>query len=266
MRIKKILFIAFVFLFSLPTLHAQFYRVYDYQPTEAGEIEAAMWNSFVLSSDVDYDYFGQTLSRQSLLAHSLELECGLSKKWGIAAYFDFEDPKGGGLRHVRTKALMAHYAFFDKGSRPVDIAIYLEYIFNSRNYEDSEELEVRLILEKDVGPFRIDLNPIFEKKTSGSEVSEGMEFNYALGIYYLNNGEGIYFTKNLMVQPGIEFYGKMGEATHMKKWDDQRHYIFPTVDLFIGKRLHWHAGLGFGLTKASDKITFKSILSYVIKF
>jgi hypothetical protein len=266
MSIKKILFIFFVFLLSLPTLHAQFYKVYDYQPTEAGEIEVGMWNSFILSSDVDYNYFGQTLSRQGLLAHSLELEYGLSNKWGIAAYFDFEDPKGAGLKHVRTKALMAHYAFFDKGSRPVDIAIYLEYIFHNRNYKDYEELEVRLILEKDVGPFRIDFNPIFEKKTSGSKVSEGVEFNYALGIYYLNNEEGIYFTKNLMVQPGIEIHGKMGEFSHIKKWENQQHYIFPTVDLFIGQRLHWHTGIGFGLTEASDKMIFKSILSYVIKF
>ena len=266
MRIEKAIFAAIFVLLSFRAMHAQFYKVYDYQPTEAGEIEVAMWNSFVLSSDVDYNYFGQKLSRQGLLAHSLELEYGLSNKWGIAAYFDFEDPKGGGLRHVRTKALMAHYAFFDKGSRPVDIAIYLEYIFHSRNYKDYEELEVRLILEKDIGPFRIDFNPIFEKKTSGSKVSEGMEFNYALGVYYLNNGEGVYFTKNLRVQPGIELYGKMGEAAHIKKWADQQHYIFPTVDMFIGKRIHWHAGLGFGLTKASDKITFKSIFSYVIKF
>jgi hypothetical protein len=265
-RFTKIALISLIALFSLRSLNAQFYKVYGYQPTEAGEIEAAMWNSFIASSDVDYSFFGERLSRQGLFAHSLEVEYGLSNKWGIAAYLDFEDPKGGSLKHIRTKGLMAHYRFFEKGSRPVDIGIYLEYIFHNRDYENAEELELRLILEKDVGAFRVDFNPIFEKKTSGPEVDEGVEFNYALGIYYLNNGEGIYFTKNLMVQPGIEFYGKMGEFSHLKKWDNQRHYIFPTVDLFIGKRLHWHTGLGLGLTKASDKITFKSILSYVIKF
>jgi len=265
-RFTKIALISLVALFSLQSLNAQFYKVYGYQPAEAGEIEAALWNSFVASSDVDYSFFGERLSRQGLFAHSIELEYGLSNRWGIAAYLDFEDPKGGSLKHVRTKALMAHYAFFDKGSRPVDIGIYLEYYFHNKDYKDYEELEIRLILEKDIGAFRIDLNPIFEKKTSGSEVGEGVEFGYALGIYYLNNGEGIYFTKNLMVQPGIEFYGKMGEFARLKKWDEQRHVVFPTVDLFIGKRLHWHTGLGIGLTKASDKITIKSILSYVIKF
>ena len=256
----------FAVLFSYQALNAQFYKVYDYQPTEAGEIEFSLWNSYIPSSKVDFNFFGKTLSRQGLLAHSLELEYGLSNKWGIAMYLDFEDPKGESLKHVRTKALMAHYAFFDKGSRPVDLAIYLEYIFHNKDYKDYEEFEVRLILEKDVGPFRIDFNPIFEKKTSGAKVEEGLEFNYALGLYYLNNGEGIYFSKNLMIQPGIEFYGKMGEISDFKDWDDQRHYIFPTLDMHIGKRLHWHTGVGFGLTEASDKVTIKSILSYVIKF
>jgi hypothetical protein len=196
----------------------------------------------------------------------LELEYGLSNRWGIALYADFEDPKGGSFKHVKTKALMAHYAFFEKGSRPLDLAIYLEYIFPNKNYKDYEEFEMRLILEKDVGLFRIDLNPIFEKKTSGSKVDHGVEFNYACGLYYLNNGEGIYFSKGLMIQPGIEFYGKMGQLADLKSWGDQQHYIFPVVDLEIGARLHWHTGVGFGLTEASDKVTIKSIVSYVIKF
>ena len=42
MNIKKSAIITLVFLFSLQVLQAQFYKVYDYQPTEAGEIEAAM--------------------------------------------------------------------------------------------------------------------------------------------------------------------------------------------------------------------------------
>jgi hypothetical protein len=255
----------FLFFFS-QVLHAQLYKVYEYQPAEAGELEFVIWNSYLPSSDVSYNFFGKELGRQGLFAHSFELEYGLSNKFGIAAYLDFEDPKGGKLRHVRTKAIMAHYAFFEKGSRPLDIAIYLEYVINNKAYKDNEELEVRLILEKDIGAFRIDFNPIFEKNTSGPESDEGLEFNYAVGFYYLNNEQGVFFKKGLMIQPGLEFYGKMGEISDFKELKDQQHYVFPTLDFFIGKRLRWHTGVGFGLTDASDKITIKSILSIVLKF
>jgi hypothetical protein len=266
MNFKKILIVFFISLFSLQALHAQLYKVYGYQPAEAGELEFVLWNSYIPSSNLSYNFFGKTLDRKGLLAHSLELEYGLSNKFGIAAYLDFEDPKGGSLKQVRTKAIMAHYAFFEKGSRPLDIAIYLEYIINNKAYKDYEELEIRLILEKDIGNFRIDFNPIFEKKTSGSKAGEGLEFNYALGIYYSPNEEGILSSKNLIIQPGIEFYGKMGEISDFKPLKGQRHYIFPTLDFYIGKRLHWQTGVGFGLTEASDDITIKSILSFILKF
>ena len=266
MCLKKIPIILIIFLFPFQALHAQLYKVYGYQPAEAGELEFVIWNSYIPSSDVSYNFFGREMNRKGLFAHSLELEYGLSNKFGIAAYLDFEDPRGSSLRYVRTKAIMAHYAFFEKGSRPLDIAIYLEYIINNKDYIDYEELEVRLILEKDIGAFRIDFNPIFEKKTSGSKAEQGLEFNYALGIYYSNNEEGIFSSKNLMIQPGIEFYGKMGEIADFKSFKDQRHYIFPTLDFFIGKRFLWHTGIGFGLTDASDKVTVKSILSIILKF
>jgi hypothetical protein len=269
MAMKKISTIGFLMLFVLLSyqgLNAQFYKVYDYQPAEAGEIEFSLWNSWIPSSDKQHPFFGEDLSRDGLLAHSLELEYGLSNRFGVALYFDFEDPVGDGLKYVRTKGILAHYAFFDKGSRPVDIAVYLEYKIPRKSYKDYEEFEFRLILEKDIGVVRIDCNPIFEKKMSGSKVDEGVELNYALGIYYWNGDAGIYQNKSLMIQPGIEFYGKFGEISRFKSFQDQQHYIFPTVDLFIGPRIHWHTGIGFGLTQASDNVTIKSILSIVLKF
>ncbi len=263
---KRVSSIVFSFSFLTSLLQAQFYKVYPYQPVEAGEIEFSLWNSYIASSDLNYNFFNQKLSREGLVAHSFELEYGLSRRWGIALYLDYEDPRGKALRHVRTKALMAHYAFFEKGSRPLDIGIYLEYIFNNKSHRDYEEIEIRLILEKDAGALRIDFNPIFEKKTSGPEVGEGVELNYAFGLYYLNRGEGIYSTEKIIIQPGIEFYGKMGEVAKLKPWRDQSHYIFPTLDFFIWRRIKWQTGIGFGLTEASEKIIIKSIFSYVIKF
>jgi len=265
MNMKKIS-IFVLLLLSCLFIHSQFYKVYEYQPAEAGEIELVIWNTFIPSSDVLYDYFGEELSRKGLLAHSLELEYGLSNRFGVALYVDFEDPKGGNFRYVRTKAIMAHYAFFEKGSRPIDIAIYLEYIIHNQDYKDYEELEIRLILEKDIGAFRIVVNPIFEKKTSGSKVDEGLEFNYAVGFYYQPDGEGILLNKNLTIRPGLEFYGKMGEISDFRPRSEQRNIFFPTLDFVIGKRLHWHTGVGIGLTDASDKITIKSILSFILKF
>jgi len=128
MNPKKIISTIFLFVLLSQPLSAQLYKVYGYQPAEAGEVEFVLWNSYIPSSDNTYNFFGTNMARDGLTAHSLELEYGLSNKFGIAAYLDFERPRGGELKYIRTKAIMAHYALFDKGSRPVDIGIYLESV------------------------------------------------------------------------------------------------------------------------------------------
>jgi len=158
-----------------------------------------------------------------------------------------------GFRYTRFRAVFFRYRFFNKGDHFFDPAIYLEYYIPSKEYKDYEELEIRLIFEKDIGNFIFDLNPMFEKKTSGSKPDEGLEFNYAMGLYY---------KKYRAIQPGIEYYGKYGEISHFKDFNAQRHIIFPTIDLRFGPGFHWHVGIGFGLSNASDDVTVKSIFSY----
>lgn len=251
-RFLSLIVIALSFLWITGEASAQLYKVYGWSTPEQGEIELVYWTSFIASSDLSYQFFDKEVNRDNLWAHSFEVEYGITDRFTVAAYFDFEDPADASFRYIRTRAVFFRYRFLEKGQRFIDPAIYVEYYIPSREYADYEELEVRLILEKDVGDLRVVFNPMFEKKTSGSESQEGFEFNYAVGIYY---------RKYNMLQPGIEFYGKTGELSHFKSWDEQRHHIFPTLDLRFGRGMHWHGGVGFGLTNGSDKLTFKSIFS-----
>lgn len=249
---KKLLVVATLLLplFS----EAQFFKVYPYMTPEAGEKELVYWFSRI-SSDHSYSYFGFLTDRDGLLAHSLEFEYGISNKWTAGLYLDFEQPEGKELKHIKTKALMFHGRFWEKGERPVDMGLYVEYILPRKNYKDAEQIEVKWILEKDFGPHSIVLNPTFEKNISGEGVDEGVEF--AL------NG-GWYYRKSMKIQPGIEFFGKFGELSDLYPWKESRTYLFPAVDITFGQkgRLTWHTGAGFGLSGPSDKFVFKSILSF----
>ncbi len=239
--------------------YSQFYKIYGYGTPEAGEKELVYWLSYIPSSDHTYYYFGEDVERKGLLAHSFEIEYALSNKFSVALYADFEQPKGGDFRYVRTKAVMARYRFYEKNSRPVDLALYAEYKLPKKGYKpplkDSEELELKVIMEKDFGLHRFVANPTFEKKMSGYEMTEGIEFVFNCGYYYL---------KSLTVQPGIEFYSKMGTLREINPFDEQKNHIFPTVDFILGTKgnIIWHLGLGIGLTDPADNLIFKSIISY----
>ncbi|MEN8202078.1 MAG: hypothetical protein ABFS28_05730 [Bacteroidota bacterium] len=254
-RILRILIAGTFLLASFQVLEAQFYQVYGYLTAEANEKELVYWTSYIPSSDQDYSFFGETVDRQGLLAHSLELEYGITNRLTVALYADFEQPRGQSLRWVRTKAVMVYYRLFDKNYLPVDLAIYGEYKLPRKGYKNSEEIEFKLIMEKDIKSHQIILNPTFEKKISGEDVSEGVEF--ALNGAYMYTGSPVF-------QPRLEYYAKMGELYDMPGFSEQKHYIFPSFDLYFGKysQFRWHAGLGFGLTDPADNIIVKSILAW----
>ena len=232
---------------------AQFFKVYPYLTAEAGEKELVYWYS-AISSDHNYLFFGDLVKRQGLMAHSLELEYGLSNKWTAGLYLDFEHPKGHDLKHIRTKALMFHGRFWEKGERPVDLGLYVEYILPRKDYKNAEQIEIKCILEKDFGFHSIVLNPTIEKNISGPDISEGVEF--AL------NG-GWYYRQSLKLQPGIEFYSKWGELSELNPVSDAQTYLFPAIYIIFGTtgNITWHPGAVFGLTNPAYNFVFKSILS-----
>lgn len=232
---------------------ARDFKVYPYTTPSEGEVELAYWWDVIVQSDNRYDYFGKVLDKQGLQQHSLEIEYGMTDNWTVAAYADFEKPKEGDFKYVQARAVAARYRFFEQGERFLDGAIEIEYYLPYKKYSDGEKIETRVILEKDLGQVSILLNPIFEKHVSGPDVDEGMEFEYATGLYYRATPR---------LTPGVEFYGKMGEFSNLKPKNQQEHYVFPSLRIKYGHRVALGVGYGFGLTQASDDQILKAILEF----
>jgi len=259
----------FLLLLAADRGQAQFFKVYEYGTPDAGAVEVSYWATYVPSSGEKMNFFGKNLSREELSAHSVEIEYGLSHRFTVGFYTDYLDPDGGNFEYIASK-LLARYRLYDKYHLPVDIALYGEYIIPDKDYSDAEVFEFRAIIEKDIGPIRVDFNPTFEKKTSGDDVDEGVEFGYAAGIYYDNKGDGLWHTTNCHIRPGIEFYGEIGELAEAKGSNQQEHYVFPVLDLFYPRyanwAMHWNIGAGFGISDEADDTVIKSVLSFEFLF
>ncbi len=237
---------------ALP-VQARDFKVYPYKTPSEGEVELVYWWDYFVKSDKTYDYFGKVLDKEGLQRHSLEIEYGMTDRWTVSAYADFEKPKDGDFKYVQTRAVVTRYRFFEQGERFLDGAIYVEYYLPYKKYRDSEKVETRVILQKDIGPISVILNPIFDKPISGPDVEEGMEFEYAAGLY---------FRANPWLTPGVEFYGELGELSNMKPKDQQEHYIFPRLGFQFGHLMNLDVGYGFGLTEDSDDRVIKTILEF----
>lgn len=258
-----------VFFLAAAAARGQFFRVYEYKTADAGAVEVSYWTTYIGSSDEEMAYFDKTVSREKMWAHSFEVEYGLSHKLTVGYYADCLDPQGGSFEYVRSK-LLARYRLFEKFERPFDLALYGEYIIPDKDYDDAEKFEFRLVVEKDLGPIRIALNPILEKKTSGDDVDEGIEFAYAAGFYYDDAGDGLWNTPDWAVRPGVEFYGEIGEVSRPKGSSRQGHYVFPVLDLYYtrhpGWKAHWNVGTGFGLGGEAHDVVLKSIVTFELLF
>jgi len=239
---------------SLPA-QARHFKVYGYNTLDSGEWELVYWTDYVAKSDNTMNYFGKTgVAREGLVSHTFEAEYGITDRFMVAAYLDFEQPSGENLKYIQTRIVAARYRFGEPGQRFFDTAIYVEYYLPDINYQNSrkEKLETRLILEKKINGNTLRINPVLEKVMSGPNVTEGLELEYGVSLY----GP---FREGL--QWGIEYYGGTGELAHINL-AAKKHYLVPALSYKISKQLKWNVGAGFGLTDASDDVVFKSILEW----
>ena len=208
---------------------AQFYRTYEWETPVQGWAEPSLWSTWVAKSDEPYAHFGDsTTTRAGLWAHSVELEYGMSDNWSVALYADGERPAGGPFRYTRTRAEM-RYKLFTRYARFMNPALYLEYYAPAGGYGPNE-LEGRVILEKDLNDWRLDLNPTFSKVLSGDEVSKGLE---------LEGSSALVYRRFLLLQPSIEYYPKFGEIGRPDPLHDQRQLVFAALALRPTPGLTW---------------------------
>jgi hypothetical protein len=247
---------ALVALSLLPRIaEAQLYRVYQWETPMQGWAEPTLWSSYVPRSDRRYDHFGDsTRTYGGLWAHSIELEYGLTDSWSVALYSDLERPSGGPVKYTRTRAEM-RYRLFNRFDRLFNPALYLEYYAPAGGYGPNE-LEGRVILEKDFNDLRVDLNPTFSKKLSGDGVKDGVSLEGAAGMYY---------RRYLFFQPGLEYHPRFGPIGAPLPVRDQTHVVFATADLRPLPGWWWQLGVGRGLTAGSDRWTIRSALAYELQ-
>ncbi len=63
------------------------------------------------------------------------------------------------------------------------------------------------------------------------------------------------------VRLGLEYYADLGQIGHFAALRDQQHTVFAVTDFKVGD-FDVNFGVGYGLTPASDRIVFKTIIGY----
>ena len=231
------------------------FQIYGYATQGKGRFSPQLLNSIVPYGRKEGEGgTSPTFASQSMIRSAIELEYGLTDKIDFAYYLNFARPEGGSVQYAGSKGRLRG-RFSEKGVLPVDLGWYVEIEqWTSAINDDTLELEFKPTLQKDFGLVSIIANFPFEKVLKGASANTQLfEIGYLTEVSY---------QKDERLRFGIQFIGGPGGVKNMDPLHEQQHYIMPVVHFIAPGKVRTTVGLGFGQTRGSDHILFKTNFSF----
>jgi hypothetical protein len=149
---------------------------------------------------------------------------------------------GGKIRLLFTRPHAAEHTFF--------YAMNFEFSYNAKHWDPRRfTSEIRPIIGFHLHPVDIIVNPILDNSFAGG--FKALDFAPATRIAY-----------NISTKWALaaEEYADLGPLNHFHSANEQSQQIYAVFD-HASKFVNIEAGIGFGLTSGSEKVTLKLILS-----
>src|SRR5215469_2045006 len=140
----------------------------------------------------------------------------------------------------------------DQWRWPVGASLSLEFGYQRARYSpDTWTLEIRPIIDKQIGRWYFSLNPAMDKSFHGPSENQGLQFSPNVKVSYD-------FTKK--ISGGIEYYASYGSFNDIYDLHNQQQQIFPAIDLNVSPKWEINFGVGVGPTASTDHLIVKGII------
>ena len=254
--LKKITFFLILLLISSFYVQAQRdYKIYQWEKFYRGWMEVGIRTDRIFTNSDKYQFYfnGRTRVKQGLSLSTANLAYGFSNKLIIGLNSDFilKGSIGANFYRLRAHAL---YRLNEKYSHSFASSLFLEYSIPSSLSQLPTEIELKLILMKELSNFQFDFNPSLVQALSGDkEVRQSALAKCNIGIYW---------RRHYGFQPGIEYYGEFGEVGDLSKQMNQLHELFAVANLRFSDGFLLNIGVGHGLTDVSETVVGKIGIRY----
>lgn len=191
------------------------------------------------------------LGTEHQLHETVEITHGFTNWFETGFYIFTSAQSGEGWQwvgdHIRPRV-----AIPEEWKWPVGLSLSLEFGYQRYKFSpDTWTLEIRPIIDKQIGRLYLAFNPTFDRSFHGPSVSQGV-------IFSPNFKAGWDFTKK--INAGIEYYGSLGPVTGFDPFRYQEEQIVPAIDLNLSPKWEFNFGVGIGITQATDHLLIKMIL------
>lgn len=230
-------------------------QVYPYETVEPHKTMVELHTNYFAKGTTTGEPDEYPLNHQAHL--TLEVTHGFTKYFELAGYLvtaAHVPSEGGKFAGVRIRP---RFRFPESTSFPFNVSVSFELGFNQARFEaNTRTLEIRPILERQQGRLYLSINPDLSKTLKGPDRTAGLEFE---------PGVKVAWDVTRKVAAGFEYYGGTGPITAPAPLSDQRHMLFPTLDLNVSPDWELNFGVGRGLTSVSEKWIIKTIVGYRFK-
>jgi hypothetical protein len=188
---------------------------------------------------------------------TLEPSYGLFPFWELGGYFETAVRPDGTLDYAGVK-LRSKFVTTKGFSERFRLGINLELSLLPDTYDQNRwGTELRPIAAYEDSNWEFVVNPILDTPLAGPGFSGGPTFEPAFEVLRKVDGQ---------ISFGIEYYSALGAIGHgLLPWSKTEEYLYEVVNLLAIERFEFNAGIGEGLTGASNDYTFKMILGYELE-
>jgi hypothetical protein len=248
LRLAALLFFSWLPLFAQDNYEIQVY------PSELVKPYATMFelhsNFTIQGSKTIID---GVLPTQNAWHETLEITHGWTNWFETGFYIFTSAAPGQGWQwvgdHIRPRVRIP-----EEWKWPVGISVSTEFGYQRRDFStDTWTLEIRPIIDKQVGRWYLAFNPTFDKSFKGLTSNQGF-------IFSPNFKAGYDLTKK--INAGFEYYGAVGPLDSFYPVRDQQQQFIPSIDLNVSPKWEFNFGVGVGVTQATDHLLVKMIVGY----
>src|SRR5262245_31646155 len=230
-------------------------QVYPYQTVEPGRTMVELHNNYFPSGTTEAPPGEFPMDNQ---AHTtLEVTHGFTKYFECAGYLVMASHVPDHGAEFAGARIRPRFRFPETPKFFFNVSLSFELGFNQPEFEaNTRTLEIRPIFEHEQGRLYLSINPDLSWALKGPDSGGAPEFE-----------PGVKFAWSVIPQvaAGVEYYAATGPITNFEPVDEQRHMIFPTIDLEVSPDWELNFAVGRGLTSASEHWIFKSIVGYKFK-
>lgn len=198
--------------------------------------------------------FDKNGAKDASISHEFSTEFSVGDRAVVELAGEFEQEPNEDLKADHF-GVETRFQFFEQGENWIDTGLLLAYNLGLQKHS-ADAVEVKLLLEKDFGKFTSTANLGLEEDMGKYSNADGPEYSFLMNTRYRAFES---------FEPGVELQSTLGRGDAVSHFDQQEHYIGPSVYGKLFGRVKYEAAYLLGFSDAASTGAGRVKLEYELQ-